>query len=78
MTRIRAGKISKFSQHAPQFYHGGGKTPGRVDRVKNGDPETKRTLVHSYVHGPQRRLLDFLGPKVVTLGIKGSARGIFF
>ena len=75
--RIRAGKISKFSQHASQFYHDGGKTPGRVDRVKNEDPETKRTLVHSCAHGPQRLLLDFLGPKVVWLGIECPARGIF-
>ena len=78
VTKIRAGKILKFSQHTPQFYHGGTKITGRVGGVKNGDSETERSLVHSYAHGPQRPLLDFLGPKVVGPGIRGSARRIFF
>jgi len=78
MTKIRAGKILKFSQHTPQSYHGGAKTTGGVGRVKNGDSETEGTLVHSYAHGPQRPLLDFLGPRVVGPGIRGSARRIFF
>jgi len=78
VTKIRAGKILKFSQHTPQFYHGGTKITGRVGGVKNGDSETERSLVHSYAHGPQRPLLDFLGPKVVGPGIRGSVRRIFF